>query len=273
MICSLLEVSASGYYAWAGRPPSRRAVDDEKLVIEIRRHHNNSMQTYGYRRIAADLRDDGYKVGERRVKRIMREHGICGITRKLRRRLGQLQAQGLHAADLVRREWYPLGPNELWVADITQVATWQGILYVAVVMDVFSRRIVGWAIERHMRSELVVEAFEMALAHRRPGRGLVHHSDHGGQYTSYVFGKTLRTAGVLPSMGQVKTCYDNAVAESFIASFKKDLIRRRSWPNAVECRSAIFEYIEGFYNQRRRHSSLGNISPVAFEQLHTAHAE
>lgn len=252
---------------------SRRAVDDALLAVEIQKHHNDSMQTYGYRRITADLRDDGFMVGERRVKRIMREHGICGMTRKLRRRIGKLEAKGLHAADLVRREWYPLGPNQLWVADITQVATWQGILYVAVVMDVFSRKIVGWAIERNMRAEIVVEAFEMAIANRKPDRGLIHHSDHGGQYTSYIFGTSLRKAGVLPSMGQVKTCYDNAVAESFFATLKKDLIHRRSWPDCVECRSAIFEYIEGFYNQRRRHSTLGNISPVAYEQLHAAQAE
>lgn len=269
-ICGVLDVSRSGYYAWAERAPSQRSVDDIELVERIRQKHKESYQTYGYRRIHADLRDDGIQVGARRVRRLMRENGICGITRKLRRRIRQLEVQGLHAVDLVRREWFPLGPNQLYVADITQVATWQGILYVAVVMDVFSRRIVGWSIERNMRAEIIIEALEMALHHRIPDGELVHHSDHGSQYTSYTFGATLRKAGILPSMGRVKTCYDNAVAESFFATFKKDLIRRRAWPDIVECRSAIFEYVEGFYNLKRRHSSIGNISPVQYERNHAA---
>lgn len=273
LICYVLEVSTSGYYAWLNRPMSRRAVDDVELVVAIRVAHNGSRQTYGYRRIHAELNDNGIAVGPRRVRRLMREHGIAGITRRLRRRIRQLERQGLHAADLVNREFNPTEPNRLWCADIKQVATWQGILYVAVVMDLFSRRIVGWSIERHMRAELVIEAFEMAVANRLPAKGLVHHSDHGSQYTSYVFGKTLRDAGILPSMGRVKTCYDNAVAESFFASMVKDLLSRRTWPDIVECRSEIFEYIEGFYNHHRRHSTLGYKSPVAYEAAHTAHAE
>jgi putative transposase len=270
MACELLGVSTSGYYAWNERPLSKRATEDLEIVAAIRKAHDESRQTYGYRRIVDEVRDAGIEVGVRRVRRLMRDYGIAGITRKLRRRIKQLESQGLHAADLVRREWHPIAPNQLWVADITQVATWQGILYVAVVMDVYSRKIVGWSMHKHMRAEIVVEALEMAISQRKPGGLVVHHSDHGSQYTSYTFGKTLRKAGILPSMGRVKTCYDNAVAESFFATLKKDLINRRTWPDIVECRSEIFEYIEAFYNTKRRHSRIGNVSPVAFEQAYAA---
>lgn len=270
----MLDVSTSGYYKWRSATPSARAVRDVQLIELIRAAHNASRQTYGYRRIHAELRAQGVEIGLRRVRRLMREHGICGITRRLKRRIRLVEAEGLHAVDLVRRQWHPTQPDQLYVADITQVATWQGILYVAVVMDVFSRRIVGWCIDSHMRAEIVVEALEMTVERRRPPAGTIHHSDHGSQYASYTFGKTLREAGLLPSMGRVRTCYDNAVAESFFASLKKELIHRRTWPSIVECRSEIFEYIEGFYNTRRRHSSIGNVSPLQYEnEHHEAHAE
>jgi putative transposase len=263
--CQLLGVTDSGYYARKVRGPSPRAIEDARLVELIKRFHRRSRETYGARRIHLDLIDAGEPVGRGRVERLMRNAGIQGLTKRLRRRIRQLHDDGLHAMDRVARDWHPGKLNELWVADITQISTWQGTLYLAVVMDVCSRRIVGWAMDTNMRAELVISALEMAVAQRRPSSGLVHHSDHGSQYTSYAFGKKLRDAGILPSMGRVRTCYDNAVAESFFATLKKDLINRRSWPTLDELRSEIFEYIEGWYNTHRRHSSINGVSPVVYE--------
>jgi len=191
---------------------------------------------------------------------------LQGLTKRLRRRVRQLEDDGLHAMDLVERDWHPTGPNQLWVADITQVSTWEGPLYLAVVMDVWSRKIVGWAMADNMRAELVVSAMEMAVAKRNPPNGTIHHSDHGAQYTSYTMGKKLRDSGLLASMGRVKTCYDNAVAESFFATLKKDRIHSRSWPTRELLRREVFEYIEGWYNPHRRHSSLGGVSPAKYER-------
>lgn len=270
LACELLGVSRSGYHAWAVREPSARAQQDERLWPMIEHSHKASDATYGARRIQHDLRDLGEHVGRDRIWRLMRAKGITGRIVRLKRRIRQLADEGLHATDLVNRDWHPTGPNQLWVADITQINTWEGPLYLAAVMDVWSRKIVGWSMQPHMRAVLVVTAFEMALAQRRPGDGLVHHSDHGSQYTSYAFGKTLRDANVLPSMGRVRTCADNAVAESFFATLKKEKTHRRSWPTRAELRSVVFEYIEARYNTRRRHSKLGYLSPVNFERQHAA---
>lgn len=240
------------------------------MIVRIREFFARSRETYGSRRIRLDLVDeDGAPVARSRVQRLMRLSGLQGAPKKLRRRIRQLADEGLHALDRVRREWNPDRPNEIWVADITQVSTWQGTLYIAAVMDVFSRRIIGWAMADNMRAELVIDAFEMAVAVRRPPPGLVHHSDHGAQYTSYAFGKTLRESGVLASMGRVRTCYDNAVMESFFSNLKKELTRRRSWPTREILRREVFEWIEGWYNPHRRHSSLGGISPVAWDRKNT----
>jgi len=170
------------------------------------------------------------------------------------------------ADDLVDRRFFREGPNRLWVADITYLPTWEGWLYLAAVQDAFSRRIVGWAMAEHMRAELVVEALEMAVHRRRPGAGLVHHSDQGSQYVSLLFGQRCREAGIARSMGSKGDAYDNALAESFFASLKKELVRRRSWPTRRELRSAVFDYVEAFYNRERRHSTLGYLSPVQFEE-------
>lgn len=245
-------------------------MEDQRLLPLIEASHEASDGTYGARRIQHDLRDAGEQVGLDRLWRIMRTRGLSGRVVRLKRRIKQLADDGLHAADLVQREWHPFAPNQLWVADITQINTWEGPLYLAAVMDVYSRRIVGWSMEPHMRADIVVSAFEMALAQRKPGEGLVHHTDHGSQYTSYAFGKALREAKVLPSMGRVRTCADNAVAESFFATLKKDKIHRRSWATRAELRSALFEYIEGWYNTHRRHSKLGYLSPVNFEKHEAA---
>jgi putative transposase len=258
-------VSASGFYAWVDRGPSPRALEDRQILERIRHYYERARETYGARRIHLDLKDEGVQIGRCRVERLMREHGLQGLTKRLRRRMKQLHDDGLHAMDRVQRAWHPTRPNELWVADITQINTWEGPLYLAAVMDVWSRRIVGWAMADNMRAELVVAAFEMAVARRQPPPGLVHHSDHGAQYTSYTMGKRLRDAGVLASMGRVRTCYDNAVAESLFATLKKDRTNWRSWPTRELLRREIFEYIEGWYNPHRRHSSLGGISPAQWE--------
>ena len=268
-LCRALRVSASGFYAWLDRGPSARELEDRQILERVRYYFARAKETYGARRIHMDLLDEGLQIGRCRVERLMRENGLQGITKRLRRRIRQLQDDGLHAMDLVKRAWHPAGPNELWVADITQINTWEGPLYLAAVMDVWSRRIVGWAMADNMRAELVVSAFEMAVSRRRPTPGLVHHSDHGSQYTSYVMGKKLRDAGVLASMGQVRTCYDNAVAESFFATLKKDRTNRRSWPTRELLRSEVFDFIEGWYNPHRRHSSLGGVSPAEWERTNT----
>lgn len=262
----MLGVGKSGYYDWLGRGPSTRELEDRQILERIKFYFERAKETYGARRIHLDLLDEGIRIGRGRVERLMRENGLQGVTKRLRRRIRQLADDGLHAVDRVRREWHPTAPNQLWVADITQVATWEGPLYIAAVMDVWSRKIVGWSMADHMRAELVVSAFEMAVAARRPPPGLVHHSDHGSQYTSYTFGKKLRDAGVLASMGRVRTCYDNAVAESLFATLKKDRTNRRSWPTRELLRREVFEYIEGWYNPHRRHSSLGGVSPVEWER-------
>jgi putative transposase len=263
--CQSLGVSRSGYYAWCGRPPSARALEDAHLAPLIKHAWEQSEGTYGARRIRYDLLDLGEQHGVEKIARIMRNNSLSGRVVRLKRRMRQLESEGLHAVDLVRRNFDPDGPNQLWVADITQINTWEGPLYIAAVMDAYSRRIIGWSMEPHMRADIVVDAITMALHRRRPAAGVIHHSDHGSQYTSYTFGKKLRDAGLLPSMGRVRTAADNAVAESFFATLKKEKTNRRSWPTRDELRSTVFEFIEGRYNTRRRHSRLGYVSPAQFE--------
>ena len=266
LMCRVLEVSRSGFHAWAAREPSARAVADARLTGRIVEIHEQSRQTYGSPRVHAELRlQDDVRVARKRVERLMRAAGLSG---QLRRRRGKttIRVQGVGTApDLVERDFNPTEPNRLWCADITYVRTWEGWLYLASVMDCYSRRIVGWAMADHLRTELVIEALEMAVARRRPDAGLVHHSDQGSQYTSLVFTRRCRAVGIDVSMGSRGDCFDNAVLESFHATLKKDLIHRRSWPTKTEARTAVFDYIEAFYNRRRRHSLLGMLSPVNFE--------
>ena len=212
-----------------------------------------------------ELRELDIRVSRKRVARVMRSLGLSGWTR--RRYLGKATAVPFPPLpDLVRRNFTPSGINQLLVADITYIRTWEGWLYLAVVMDCFSRRIVGWSMATHLRTELVVEALEMAVTHRRPTAGTIFHSDRGCQYTSMAFGKALRDSGLVQSVGRPATCWDNIVAESFFATLKKELIYRRTWPRRLDLQTAIFEYIEVFYNRRRRHSTLGYLSPSDFEQ-------
>jgi len=265
-LCRVLEVSRSGFHAWAAREPSARAVADAALTGRIAEIHKDSLKTYGSPRVHAELRlEDGVHVGRKRVERLMRRAGLSG---QIRRRRGKttIRVQGVRTApDLVERDFNPTEPDRLWCADITYIRTWEGWLYLASVMDCYSRRIVGWAIADHLRAELVTDALEMAVARRRPDTGLVHHSDQGSQYTSLVFTRRCRSVGIDVSMGSRGDCFDNAVLESFHATLKKDLIHRRSWPTKAEARTAVFDYIEVFYNRRRRHSLLGMLSPLEFE--------
>jgi putative transposase len=267
-MCRVLEVSRSGYHAWARREPSSRALEDERLTGRIREVHRENRKVYGSPRIHAELRmADGVRVGRKRVERLMRQAGISGMVRRRRGRT-TISVPGVRVCeDLVDRAFLASAPNRLWVADITYLRTWEGWLYLVAVQDVFSRRIVGWSMADHMRTELVTDALQMALAHRRPDPGLIWHSDQGSQFVSLAFGQQARAAGIAQSMGSRGDCYDNAVAESFFATLKKELVHGRSWPSKAELRAEAFEYIEVFYNRRRRHSTLGFLSPAQFETI------
>jgi putative transposase len=266
LMCEVLEVSPAGFYDWARRAPSDRALTDAWLTEKIKTIWAENRKVYGAPRIHAELRMQfGVRVGRKRVERLMREAGISGLVEKKRGRT-TIRVPGVRVADdLVERQFRPDEPNVLWLADITYLKTWEGWLYLAAIQDAFSRRIVGWSMADHMRHELVVDALEMALHRRRPGPGLVHHSDQGSQYVSLGFGQKARDAGIAVSMGSRGDCFDNAVAESFFASLKKELVHRRSWPTRRELASEVFEYIEGFFNRTRRHSTLGYLSPEQFE--------
>jgi putative transposase len=264
----VLGVSRAGFHAWLKRTPSKRWVSDVRLLELIHQIHEESDGTYGSPRIHAELRARGVRVGRKRVERLMRRHGLTGLPKRRRKGKTTVRVPGVRPApDLVGRDFQPSEPNRLWVADLTEVQTWEGKLYLAVVIDCFSRRVVGWAMADHMRAALVVEALEMAVRRRRPEAGLVHHSDQGSQYVSLRFGQRCREAGIQISMGARASALDNAACEAFFGSLKRERLNRRSWPTRREARSAIFEYIEGWYNPRRLHSTLGYLSPDNYEQL------
>jgi len=267
-MCRVLKVSKSGYYGWRGRQPSARMKADVALSERIERVHRDSRGTYGVPRIHAELRSLGVRCAKKRVARLMRAAGLVGCGGRLRvRTTRQARAARAPAApDLVKRNFTPAAPDRLWVADITYARSWEGFLYLAFVLDAFSRKVVGWSMANHLRTELVLDALNMAIHNRRPSAGLVHHSDRGSQYTSVEFGGRLKEVGLLPSMGSVADAYDNALAESFVSTLKRELLHRHSWPSKEGVRMGIFEYIECFYNPRRRHSSLGQMSPVEYEQ-------
>jgi putative transposase len=272
MSCRLLGVSRSGYYEWAAERPSERAQEDAKLIERIVEIHSENRGVYGSPRIHADLRlAHDIHVGRKRVERLMRQAGISGMVRRKRGRT-TISVPGVRVADdLVKRQFRPGAPNVLWIADITYLRTWEGWLYLAAVQDAYSRAIVGWSMAEHMRKELVIDALQMAVARRRPAPGLIHHSDQGSQYVSLAFGQAARDAGIARSMGSKGDCYDNAVAESFFATLKKELVHRRSWPIRRELTSEVFEYIEAFYNRVRRHSTLGMLAPLEFEKSTLCH--
>ncbi|CAN5897020.1 hypothetical protein BH20PSE1_BH20PSE1_08330 [soil metagenome] len=265
-MCRLLKVSRSGFYAWEDRPLSARAREDIALTALIHGIHRHSRGVYGAPSIHAELTDEhGVHVSCKRVARLMHAAGLYGATPQRLVRTTVAEPRAERAVDLVYRQFVAGGPDRLWVADITYIPTWSGFLYLAVVLDVWSRQIVGWAMETHLRTELVLSALNMALVQRRP-REVIHHSDRGCQYTSYAFGKRCREMGVMPSMGSVGDAYDNAMAESFFATLERELLNRRRFKTQMEARMAVFEWIEGWYNPHRRHSSLGYLSPVNYER-------
>ena len=266
-MCRLLGVSASGYYAWRDRRASARAQGDASLLTRIKAIHAASRRTYGAPRIHAELADAEIFVGRKRVARLMRAAGLAGVSRRKGVQTTRRDEAARPAPDLVERDFTADAPDRLWVADITYISTWAGFLYLAVVLDAFSRRIVGWAMATHLRTSLVLDALDMALAQRRP-EGVIHHSDQGSQYTSIAFGRRCREAGVRPSMGSVGDCYDNALCESFFATLECELLDRHRFPTQAEARMAVFEFIEGWYNPRRRHSSIGYLSPINYERKH-----
>jgi putative transposase len=268
--CELLGVSRSGYYEWAGRAPSDRKLSDAWLVEKIKTIHAENRGVYGSRRVTAELRmGEGVVVSRKRVQRLMRTAGLSGLVARKRGRT-TIRVPGVRVADdLVERRFRPDRPDVLWVADMTYLRTWEGWVYLAAVQDAYSRRIVGWSMAEHMRAELVVDALEMALHRRRPAPGLIHHSDQGSQFVSLAFGQKARDAGIAVSMGSKGCAYDNAVAESFFATLKKELVHRHSWPTRRALISEVFEFVEGFYNTTRRHSTLGYLSPAQFETTTT----
>ena len=264
-MCRVLEVSTSGYYAWSKRAPSPRALANQQLGDRIEALHRQSRCTYGRPRIQADLRDAGIHASDKRVARVMRERKL---RRACRRKIFKTTIRDKDAAlssDLVNREFKATAPDQLWVADITYVPTTAGFLFLAVVLDVFSRRVVGWAMATHMRADLVVDALNMALFRRNP-KNVIHHSDHGSQYTSIAFTKRCDKNGVTMSMGSVGDCYDNALCESFNAILECELLVFHRFKNPREAALVVFDFIESFYNPRRRHTAIGCISPMEFER-------
>jgi putative transposase len=262
---AVLGASRSGFYARRRRPPSARTLADAELTERIVTFHDRSNGTYGAPRIHADLAEAGVHVGRKRVERLRRAAGIAGVSRRRFARTTIRDERVRPAADLVDRDFTAEKPDQLWVADITYIATWTGFLYLAVVLDACSRRIVGWAMAGDLRAQLVLDALNMAIGQRRP-RDVIHHSDQGSQYTSIAFGLRCKEAGVRPSMGSVGDAYDNAMCESFFATLECELLQRRGFRTKAEARMAVFVFIEGWYNPSRRHSALGYQSPVEFER-------
>jgi len=274
-LCSVLGVTRAGFYAWKGRGASRREREDRELEGMIHRVFAGSLETYGAPRVHAELRKaHGVRVGRKRVARLMRAMGIEGVSRRGKRRRTTIPDPAAPPApDLVNRRFQADGPNQLWVADLTYIPTYEGWLFLSAVVDMFSRKVVGWSMRNDLKADLVVDALSMAVVRRRPAPGVIHHSDRGSQYTSLAFGRTLRESSVAASMGSRGDAYDNAACESFISTIKNELINRRSWKSRDQVRLAVFEYIETFYNTRRCHSALGYLSPAEFETMSASRKE
>ncbi len=266
-LCSVLNVTRQGYWAWKQRPASRRRLEDERLKPRILEAWNESDRIYGAPRLHAELRlADGVKVGKKRVARLMRELEIQGVSRRRGRvRTTIPDKRAAPAPDLVNRNFTAARPDETWVADITYVPTYEGWLFLAAVMDLYSRKIVGWSMRDDLEAPLVVDALSMAITRRKPKPGLVHHSDRGSQYASIAMGRTLRDSKIMASMGSKGDPWDNACAESCISTIKNELVKRRTFATRDQARLALFRYIESFYNPLRRHSSLEMHSPDEYE--------
>ena len=266
MLCRLVDVSRAGYYAWCHRRPSQRAEANATLTAEIGAIHQRSRQTYGVPRMHAALRARGYRIGRTRVARLMRAAGLRGCGHRRRVRTTVSDPTATPAPNLVQRQFIAEQPNRLWITDLTYLRTAEGWLYLAAMLDVHSRRVVGWAMADHLRTELALEALTMALRDRRPRSGeLVHHSDRGSQYTSGAYQAVLAAHGIRCSMSRKGNCLDNAMAESFFATLKRELMPEEGWSTKKEARAAVFEWIAVYYNRQRHHSSIGYRTPVAFE--------
>jgi transposase InsO family protein len=268
VLCRLLRVSRQGYYAYVKRPTSARASHEADLRERVRAVHDGSRQTYGSPRVLQQLHRDGVKVGKRRVERAMRSMGLCA--RQRRRFRVTTAADPKHSVEpnVLARDFTATRPDERWVTDISYVWTDEGWCYLAVILDLFSRAVVGWALDTTLSTTLPLRALDAAVRSRRPPSGLLHHSDRGCQYTSADYRQALAALGVTVSMSRKGNCWDNAVAESFFATLKTELVYRQRWTSRLELRSAVFEYIEVFYNRRRLHSSLGYKTPAEVESAH-----
>jgi transposase InsO family protein len=266
LLCRVLEVSRAGFYAWQDRAPSRHAHIDERLGVEIAAIHAASRRCYGSPRVHAELGARGHRTSRKRVARLMRQRGLAGRRRRRFRATTDSHHTLPVAANVLDRQFAQPAPDVAWVTDITYIATGEGWLYLAVILDLCSRLVVGWAVSERITRELTLTALEMALVRRRPLRGLVHHSDRGSQYASGDYQAVLAAEGIVCSMSRRGNCWDNAVAESFFATLKVELVHDASWATRQTARAELFEYIEVFYNGQRRHSSLGYLSPRAFER-------
>jgi putative transposase len=269
-MCRVFGVSPSGFWAWRRREPSARRRANAQLTGHITQLHQQSRGTYGALRVQVELRARGLPCGHNRVARLMRQAGLLGCHRRrpVRGRTTRRDPAATPAPDLVKRSFAALAPDRLWVADITYLPTeHDGFLYLAVILDVFSRRVVGWSMQDHRHTELILAALEMAIGQRQPAAGLIHHSDHGCQYPSVRFGERCATAGIRPSMGTVGDCYANALVERFFATLECELLAQHRFQTQNEARSAVFEWLEVFYNRQRRHSALGYVAPVVFERM------
>ncbi len=267
MLCRMLRVSRSGYYAWRRRGPSRRALEDARLGTLIVAAHREGRGTYGSPRILDDLREAGERVGRKRVARLMKERDLVGEMKKRWRHPSAAPSDAVCAPNTLDRAFNVAEPNRVWASDITYVRTYEGWLYLAVVIDLFSRRVVGWSIQSSLHTDIVLSALTMAVGQRLPEPGLLQHSDRGTQYTSDDYQRALRSHGIECSFSGRGNCWDNAVVESFFGTLKRELIHRRGWPTRREAAEAIHEYIEVFYNRRRRHTTLGGKPPAVFEAL------
>ena len=268
-MCRMLQVSRQGFYQWRDRPPSQRQIDDAALTERIRRIHLGHGGRVGVRRVHDELRRAGVVCSHKRVHRLMRAAGLRGVHPRPYKRTTLPDRFDPRLADLVARGFAPRAPNLTWVGDVTYIKTWAGWAFCATVIDCYSRKVVGFALADHMRTDLIIDALRMAIIHRDPPAGVIFHSDRGAQYTSTEFRDFCRDNGVRPSVGRTGICYDNAVAESFFATLKKELIHTRPWPTIDKLRTAVFEYIESYYNRRRRHSAIGYDTPIEYEQRYT----
>ncbi len=268
LLCRVLQVSRSGYYAWHKRPAATRSRQDQSLALEVAAIHAESRGRYGSPRVHAELRERGQRIARKRVARLMRAAGLRGRERRRFRRTTDSKHRMAIKGNLLARRFAVLAPNTCWVTDITYLWTLEGWLYLAVVLDLFSRRAIGWALSERLERGLALDALTMALKQRQPSSGLLHHSDRGSQYASHEYQQLLAQHGILSSMSRSGNCWDNAVAESFFATLKLELVYQTRWSTRAEARSAVFEYIELFYNRQRRHSALGYLCPSQFEQRH-----